>query len=117
MSEEENIDDVEDQNPLISFPEIISPHHFQTKVKIRLEKRKESQDYAKVSSNPNILDNQVKRGWCQERRRSLIHEDICSAGAETLLTVSPYWCSSDSRQAWKAKGNNYNHMCQNQLGN
>ncbi len=44
------------------YPQISSPRYFQTKVKIRLERRKESQDYAKVRSSPNIMDNQVKRG-------------------------------------------------------
>ena len=70
------------------YPQISSPHRFQTKVKICLERRKESQDYAKVRSNPDIMDNQVKRGRCQECKCSLIYEDICSLGAKTLLTVS-----------------------------
>ena len=47
---------------LFYYPQISSPRRFQTKVKICLEKRKESQDYAKVRSNPDIMDNQVKRG-------------------------------------------------------
>ncbi len=35
----------------VSFPEIISPHRFQTKVKIRLENSKESHGHAKARSS------------------------------------------------------------------
>ena len=61
---------------ILYYPQIISLHHLQIKVKTRLEK-KESQDYAKVRSSPDILDYQ---------ENGAKNTDVTSS-----MKISTYW--------------------------